>query len=99
MLDYSPLEKALAQLEKSLGYLHSEAARTDSDLHQTFRAATIKAFEFTYDIGLKMLRRQLEEIILNPAELREMPFMDFVRTAADAGPRCLVPEFDGSDRV
>jgi|SRR5665213_1096717 len=85
MLDYSPLENALAQLEKSFAYLNSDAARNDSDLHQTFRAATIQAFEFTYELATKMILRQLEEIVANPAELRKVAFMDFIRTAADSG--------------
>jgi nucleotidyltransferase substrate binding protein (TIGR01987 family) len=32
-----------------------------------------------------MIRRQLAQIVLNPPELRAMPFMDLMRTAADAG--------------
>jgi nucleotidyltransferase substrate binding protein (TIGR01987 family) len=85
MLDYSPFESALAQLDKSLGYLNSNAARGDTELRRQFRAATIQAFEFTYELAMKMIRRQLAEIIPNPAELPRMPFMDFIRTAADAG--------------
>ncbi len=84
-LDISPFEKALGQLEKSLSYLHSELAAGDADLRAQFRAATIQAFEYSYELGLKMLRRQLEEIALNPAEIREMVFMDMIRTGAEAG--------------
>jgi hypothetical protein len=65
--------------------LNSNAARGDAELRRQFRAATIQAFEFTYELAMKMIRRQLAEIIPNPAELPQMPFMDFIRTAADAG--------------
>jgi nucleotidyltransferase substrate binding protein (TIGR01987 family) len=85
MLDYSVFENAIAQLEKSLGYLNSDSARNDPELRKQFRAATIQAFEFTYELGMKMLRRQLAEIALNPAELPQLSFMDFIRTAVDAG--------------
>ncbi|MGH7075646.1 MAG: HI0074 family nucleotidyltransferase substrate-binding subunit [Stellaceae bacterium] len=54
-------------------------------LRKQFRAATIQAFEFTYELSMKMLRRQLAEIALSPTELPQLPFMDFIRTAADAG--------------
>ena len=46
--DHTALEKSLGQLEKSLGYLNSEAARGDTGLREQFRTATIKAFENTY---------------------------------------------------
>jgi nucleotidyltransferase substrate binding protein (TIGR01987 family) len=92
-LDYSPFENALAQLEKSLAYLNSDAATADPELRRQFRAATIKGFEFTYEVAVRLIRRQLEEIVLSPAELREMPFMDLIRTAADAGLVRDVPPF------
>ncbi len=92
-LDISPFEKALSQLEKSLGFLHSELARQDADLREQFRAATIQAFEYSYELGIKMLRRQLEQIAANPAEIREMVFMDMIRTGAEAGLVRQVPSY------
>lgn len=85
MIDFSSLESALGQLETSRRYLHSAAARADEELRRQFRAAAIQAFEFTYELSVKMIRRQLETIVLNPPELREMAFLDLMRTAADAG--------------
>ena len=85
LLDVSPLEKAILQLEQSLGYLHSEMAAKDEGLRGQFRAASIQAFEYTFELGVKMLRRQLEQIVINPAELREMAFMELIRTGAEAG--------------
>lgn len=85
MIDFSSLEKALGQLETSVRYLHSEASRNDPELRQQFRAATIQTFEFTYELAVKMIRRQLEEIVASPAELRELAFRDLMRTAAEAG--------------
>jgi len=84
-LDTSTFERALAQLEKSYDYLHSDRAREDSDLREQFRAAAIQAFEYTYELAVKMIRRQLGQIVANPAELREMAFLDLMRTAVDAG--------------
>lgn len=84
-LNYSALEKAVAQLQTSFDYLHGDLARRDSGLREQFRAATIQAFEFSYELAIKMIRRQLGQIVANPAELREMHFADLMRDAADAG--------------
>lgn len=92
-LDCSPFEKALAQLQKSLTYLHSELALQDAGLKEQFRAAAIQAFEYSYELGTKMLRRQLEQIAANPAEIREMAFMDMVRSGAEAGLVKIVPQY------
>ena len=84
-IDYSSFESAIGQLEKSLSFLNSEMAKTNMDLREQFRSASIQAFEYTYELCIKMLRRQLGEITANPGELKEMPFMDFIRTAFEAG--------------
>ena len=84
-LDYSTLEDAVAQLQRSFDYLHGDLARTDSGLREQFRAATIQAFEFTYELAVKMIQRQLAEVVANPNALREMDFADRMRDAADAG--------------
>ncbi len=84
-LDYSSLESAVAQLQASFDYLHSDLARKDADLRQQFRAATIQAFEFSYELAVRMIRRQLTLIVANPDALREIDFADLMRDAADAG--------------
>ena len=84
-LDYSSLGSAVAQLQRSFDYLHSELARKDAGLREQFRAATIQAFEFSYELAVRMVRRQLAQIVANPDELREIDFADLMRDAADAG--------------
>ncbi|MBM3312414.1 MAG: hypothetical protein FJY80_13015 [Candidatus Aminicenantes bacterium] len=84
-LDVSPLEKAFFQLEQSLSYLRSELAAGDPGLRAQFRAAAIQGFEYTYDLAIKMMRRQMAQIAPVPAELAEMAFKDFIRKAAEAG--------------
>ena len=84
-LDYSSLENAVAQLQRSFDYLHSDLARNDAGLREQFRAATIQAFEFSYELAVRMIRRQLAQIVANPDELREIDFADLMRDAADAG--------------
>ena len=84
-LDCTVFENAIHSLEKSRAYTLSDLAKGDKDLYEQFRAASIQSFEFTYELTLKMLRRQLDQIAANPQELREMSFMDFIRTAHEAG--------------
>jgi ribosomal protein L29 len=84
-LDLTPLEKALAQLEQSLSCLRSELAAGDSGLRAQFRAAAIQGLERTYELAVKMIRRQMAQISAVPAELAEMSFKDLIREAADAG--------------
>ncbi|GEM_PF-5816617 len=60
VLDSSSLERAAAQLEKSYGFLNSKEAARDPDLRDLFQSAAIQAFECTYDLAVKMIRRRLE---------------------------------------
>ena len=83
-LDLSPLRAALAALNASLRYLESELA-ADPGLRDQFRAAAIQAFEFTYELAFKFMKRQLEQIVPVPSAVDEMTFMQVVRAAAEAG--------------
>lgn len=84
-LDYSSLERALAKLERSLRYLHSDLARGDPELREQFRLSTIQAFSFTYELAVKMIRRQLSRIISNLGEAHRIDFAELMCAAADAG--------------
>lgn len=84
-IDYSSFESAIQQLEKSISYFNSDMAKNNEELKNQFRSASIQAFEYTYELCIKMIRRQLEVIVSNPAGLREMEFMDLVRTAYESG--------------
>lgn len=83
-LDLSPLRAALAALKASLRYLESELA-ADPGLQDQFRAAAIQAFEFTYELAFKFMKRQLEQIVPVPSAVDELTFMQVVRAAAEAG--------------
>jgi nucleotidyltransferase substrate binding protein (TIGR01987 family) len=84
VLDLSSLRDALATLNASLRYLASDLA-ADSGLRDQFRAAAIQAFEFTYELAFKFVKRQLTQIVAVPATVDEMTFMQVVRAAAEAG--------------
>ena len=81
-LDLSPLESAIGQLEEALELYDSELAQSDPRLKRHLRAAVIQAFEFTYELSFKMLRRYLELASANPAEIDDWAFNDVIREAS-----------------
>ena len=87
-LDLSSLLKATAQLEEALQYCDSDLARQDSRLHLHLRAAAIQAFEFTYELSVKMLRRFLETTEANPVAVGELSFNELIRLGSERGLLC-----------
>lgn len=84
-LDYSSLERALSILERCGHYLHSHASRVDPELREQFHLATTQAFEFTYELAVKMIRRQLSQIVAAPEAVHRIDFADLMRDASDVG--------------
>lgn len=80
-LDLSPLENAVAQLAEALDLCSSELVRSNPQLKKHLRAATIQAFEFTYEVSLKMLRRHMTLDADSPVEIDRMSFNSFIREA------------------
>ena len=84
-LDLTPLDDAIAQLEEAIEYHGSELASSDPALKLHLRAAAIQAFEFTYELSFKMVKRHLEQVSPNPAELDKMSFKAIMRDAFRRG--------------
>lgn len=84
-LDYSSLENAVAQLRKSFGYFHSDSALRDAGLREQFRGSTIRAFEFTFELAINVIRSRLASIKASPSVLRYLDFADLMREAVDDG--------------
>lgn len=84
-LDYSSLQNAISQLEKSLEYANSPLAQTDPGLFEQLRNSVIQCFEFTYELSHKMLKRYLEETAANPEEIDVSSFQNLIRTGSEKG--------------
>lgn len=84
-LDYSPLGNAIGQLEKSLGYAHSDAAKADAGLREQLRNSVIQCFEFTYELSHKMLKRYLETTAASPDEIDLSTFQNLIRLGNEKG--------------
>ena len=80
-IDLSPLEDAVMQLEEALEIYDSELALSDPRFKRHLRAAVIQAFEFTYELSFRMLRRYLELASPNPAEIDSLVFNEIIREA------------------
>jgi len=83
-LDLTSLRKALSDLEESLGHFSSELAK-DPSLRRTLMSACIQSFEFTFELAIKLMKRQLELILPSQSNVDHMLFMDLIRSAAEAG--------------
>lgn len=83
ILDLSSFERAIKQLENSLSYYYSDNVQRDIGLVMQLRAAAIQAFEFTYELSIKMIRRYLKMIAANPASIDQLSFTDLIRAASD----------------
>ena len=90
-LDLSALRSALASLEDGLdvvrdtGWFHQQSSKVQN----TLVAGVIQNFEFVYEVGYKMLRRQIELEAASPADVDESNFRDVLRLA---GEKCLIAD-------
>jgi len=82
-IDTTPLEKALAELELNLRQIDSKVWGDDADLKRTVERGAVQAFEFTHEVALNLLRRQMNEISGGSTKIKRLEFMDFLRAAAD----------------
>lgn len=78
-LDLSPLEKALAALDR--GLRRALAAPSDEEL----RDACIQRFEFCFELSWKMLKRRLERDLPSPDEIDGMNYRNLIRVGAEYG--------------
>jgi len=81
VLDLTSFESAIAQLQTSLDYYNSDLSRNNSGIAKQFRSACIQAFEYTYELSWKMLKRHLEMTSHNPDEFDSMSFPELIRSA------------------
>ena len=101
-LDLTPLDDAIAQLEEALEFHGSDLASRDPALKLHLRAAAIQAFEFTYELSFKMLKRHLEQASENPDRFDQASFSEIMREASGAdwcSPSCPSGRHTGSNEA
>ena len=75
----SHFERAIERLEE--GLVRYQADTSDTQI----RDGLVQRFEYTYELGHKILKRYLEYASANPAQFDEMTFQELIRTANEHG--------------
>ncbi|MCY3825772.1 MAG: hypothetical protein F4X32_02580 [Candidatus Dadabacteria bacterium] len=84
-LDVETLESAVEEMGDFLEKFRDYEASDDILLFRILQAGVIKAFEFTYELSVRFIRRQLSQTSFNPVNVDAMDFRSMIRVAADAG--------------
>lgn len=84
-LDLTSLKNAMAQTRDALRYAQGDLARGDAALAVHLRAGAIQAFEFTYELAFKTLRRHLRLTEPDPSAVDQLDFNGLIRRAYALG--------------
>lgn len=84
-LDTASLVNAIAQLEEALALTEADLGRYDPRLPNQLRAAAIQAFEFTYELSFKLIRRHLTMHEPSPPSPTDYTFQEIIRQAYSIG--------------
>jgi nucleotidyltransferase substrate binding protein (TIGR01987 family) len=86
-LNLEPLHSALLSLENGLEVVSdAEWFTQQSDkVQNTLVAGVIQNFEIVYELGFKILRRQIEAEAASPDEVDTFNFRDVLRVGAEKG--------------
>jgi nucleotidyltransferase substrate binding protein (TIGR01987 family) len=86
-LDLSSLRDAIASLGASLTVTSDQHwfGAQAIEVRNTLIAGVIQNFEFVYELGIKMIRRQLEAEAASPTEIDAAGYRDLLRLAAEKG--------------
>ena len=82
-LDLNSLEKAIHKLKTNLNLLGKEGISREEK--EAFEDACIQAFEYTYELTHKTLKRYLEETEPNRDDVDRWTFQDLIRHGAERG--------------
>lgn len=75
----------LTSLEKAIVSFERAICEYENNQNEFVRDSCIQRFEYCYDLSHKMLKRYLERIVPNPADVNEYTFQDLIRTGYAKG--------------
>ena len=76
-ISHKSLEKALAQLKDAIIVFNKY--QNNSELASHLRDGAIQAFEYTYELSWKILKKHLAELLPNPDTISSNSFKDVIR--------------------
>lgn len=85
MLDFSPLRNAIKRLERHLEFTARARNAGDEEAEMVGISASIQAFEYTYELSIKMIRRYLNMISGSPGYADQLTFNELIREAYAKG--------------
>ena len=83
-IDLSSLEKALKKLTTNQRLLN-QADPLQKETKEAYEDACIQAFEYTYELCHKMMKRCLEQTEASTEDIDQMSFPDLIRKGAEKG--------------
>lgn len=83
MIDITSLELALKKLESFMAL--SRLSHNDSIIVQAIETASVQAFEYTYELSHKMIKRYLEATEANKSIFDTLSFQDLIRIGFERG--------------
>lgn len=86
-LNFDSLHSALLSLENGLDVVSDAGwfSQQSDKVQNTLVAGVIQNFEIVYELGFKMLRRQIEVESASPDEVDTFNFRDVLRAGAEKG--------------
>ena len=78
-VEIGPFERAIERLEEGLARYRADTSDTQ------IRDGLVQRFEFTYELGHKVLKRYLEYASPNPEQIDVMSFSDLIRKGNEQG--------------
>jgi nucleotidyltransferase substrate binding protein (TIGR01987 family) len=86
-LDISSLEKAMKFLEDAVAVVGDKAwfDAQPEPVRNTLLSGAVQSIEFVYELGVKMIRRRIEQDSGSPATVDFANFRDMIRIAAEMG--------------
>ena len=83
-IDTSSLDKAIRKLTTNSRLL-ADADQQKTEIKGAYEDACIQAFEYTYELCHKLLKRHLEQTESSSEEIDKMSFPDLIRKGAEKG--------------
>lgn len=81
----TPFALALTTLKRNIGLVDAPESLANPDIANAVMAGAIQAFEYSYELGVRLIRRKLKDISESPQAVEALEYRALMRLAADKG--------------